>query len=196
MLLLLFFAAPVTAVCPHCKDVIPGCAGGDACPLVVEHAANVEIFRTGTVGSCPTVAHALPTTMRAIFTPALCEALVGIATAPAGGLSADLTDRELYPTPTAIVRASRYGHTTEEEAIMELSMRTEGADETEMGKIKAAVEMVKAVGGKCLTGVQGIYTFIWAKTAQLITRASEAVRLMTTTTANRLYHGQGSSSRA
>ena len=46
--------------------------------------------------------------------------------------------------------------------------------------------MVKIVGGNVLTGIQGVYTFIWAKTAQLITRAAESVRLTTTTTTSRL----------
>ena len=69
---------------------------------------------------------------------------------------------------------------------MELSMRTETADEADLARIKAAVEMVKAVGGNSLTGIQGVYTFVWAKTGQLISHAAETIRLTTSTMNNRL----------
>ena len=39
--------------------------------------------------------------------------------------------------------------------------------------------MVKAIGGNTLSGIQGVYTFVWAKTGQAITKASESVRLYT-----------------
>ena len=69
---------------------------------------------------------------------------------------------------------------------MELSERTAEADVDDMSRIKAAVEMVKAVGGNSLQGIQGVYTFVWAKTGQIVTRAAETIRLTATSTANRL----------
>jgi len=188
MQMLCFFlaTAPAAAVCPHCKDCIAGCPGGDACPLVAELTENVRVFEAGALGTTPTVQHLLPPTIRAVFTPAMCEALVGITTAPSGGTTADLSNLELYPTCMSVVRAARFGHCSVEEGVMELSARTETADEAEMARIKAAVEMIKAVGGNALTGIQGVYTFIWAKTGQLVSRAAESIRLTTSSTSNRL----------
>ena len=189
-IMVMFFGLMVvpveSVVCPICKDCIPGCTGGEACPLATELAGNVQIFEAGTLGTTPTVTHSLPATMRAVFTPALCEALVGICTAPAGGTSVDLSDTTLYPTPTSVVRAARYGHCTIEEGVMELSERTAEADVDDMSRIKAAVEMVKAVGGNSLSGIQGVYSFIWAKTGQLVARATESIRLTTSTVSSRL----------
>ena len=69
---------------------------------------------------------------------------------------------------------------------MELSMRTDGAEDVEVARTRAALDMVKTVGGNTLTGIQGIYTFIWAKTAALIAKSAESVRLLTTTQSSRL----------
>ena len=186
MMLFLLMVPAESVVCTICKDCIPGCPGGEACPLATETAGNTQIFNDGTLGTTPTVTHSLPATMRAVFTPALCEALVGICTAPAGGTSVDLSDMTLYPTPTSVVRAARYGHCSIEEGVMELSERTAEADVDDMSRIKAAVEMVKAVGGNSLSGIQGVYSFIWAKTGQLVARATESIRLTTSTVASRL----------
>jgi hypothetical protein len=61
------------------------------CPLITETATNAQIFEAGTLGTTPTLNHCIPPVMRTVFTPALCEALVGISTAPAGGVHADLS---------------------------------------------------------------------------------------------------------
>jgi hypothetical protein len=93
---------------------------------------------------------------------------------------------ESYPTPSTIVRAARFGHCSIEEACMELSERTEGATAEVLAQIKASIEMVRIIGGNVLTGIQGIFTFVWAKTGQLVTKATEAIRLTSTTTATKL----------
>ena len=189
LVMICFFSlvvAPVSAVCPHCKDCIPGCPGGDECPLVTELTENIRVFDTGALGTAPHVQHLLPATIRSIFSPAMCEAIVGITTAPAAGTTANLADQAIFPSCMSVVRAARFGHCSIEEAVMELSSRSEAADEIEMARIKAAVDMVKAVGGNVLSGIQGVYTFIFAKTAQIITRQAEAIRLTTTTAAHRL----------
>ena len=49
-------------------------------------------------------------------------------------------------------------------------------DPAELGRYKVAVDMIKAVAGNCLIGIQGVYTFIWSKTALLVTKATEAAR--------------------
>ena len=176
----------MSAVCPICKDAIPGCPGGDACPLVTEVQENMRIFEDGALGTIPLVNHVLPPFFRVGCTPALCEALVGISTAPAGGTVAELSNRETYPTPTSIVRAARFGHCSVEEAVLELSARIEEADDQELSRMKAAMEMVKVVGGNVLYGIKGVYTFIWAKTGQILTKATEAIRLSTSSAAHRL----------
>ena len=51
ILLMLYIAPLVNAVtCNQCKDTIPGCAGGDDCPLLKTVAANraeLEAMETG-----------------------------------------------------------------------------------------------------------------------------------------------------
>ena len=110
-LLLLFYflvwIVPAGAVtCVHCKDTIAGCEGGDLCPLITDLASNVALFAEPTLGTTPSLANMLPAPMRAIFSPTLCEAIVGIATAPSGGVTADLSDTTTYPNPAAVI-ASR-----------------------------------------------------------------------------------------
>ena len=69
---------------------------------------------------------------------------------------------------------------------MELSSRAGTAEGEELTRITACVKMVEAIGSKTLTGLQGVYTFIWAKTGQLLSRATEAIRLSTTGINSRL----------
>ena len=67
------------AVCLHCKDTIVGCKGGDQCPTVVDLAANVAVFATGTLGKIPNVQNLLPNFLRAVFTRAGACGLVSLA---------------------------------------------------------------------------------------------------------------------
>ena len=53
-------ATPIEAVCPHCKDTIPGCAGGDACPTVADVVSNAAIFSGRSLGSTPRVTNLFP----------------------------------------------------------------------------------------------------------------------------------------
>ena len=41
---------PIDCVCIHCKDSIPGCRGGDACPLVTTVASNTAVMARGANG--------------------------------------------------------------------------------------------------------------------------------------------------
>ena len=77
------------SVCCHCKDSIAGCAGGDACPLVIDLAANIALFEGGRLGSVPSVRNLLPPELSSFFTRSVCEALVAIATAPIGKVVID-----------------------------------------------------------------------------------------------------------
>ena len=63
-------------VCIHCKDSIPGCAGGDACPLVTEVAANGQIFENNNWGVTPTIVHLLPPELLSHFPKSVCDAIV------------------------------------------------------------------------------------------------------------------------
>lgn len=76
---------PTEAVCPYCKDTIPGCAGGDACPTVADVASNAAIFTDHSLGSTPKVTNIFPPELAAHFSRPFCEAIVGIACAPALG---------------------------------------------------------------------------------------------------------------
>ena len=52
-------AQPVQAVCPHCKDTIAGCRGGNDCPAFKDWTANAAIFKDNTLGTTPRVTHSL-----------------------------------------------------------------------------------------------------------------------------------------
>ena len=144
-------------------DTIPGCTGGDACPLVTDLAANTAIFETNAVGRSPNVYHLLPKYLRDVFTKPVCEAIVGIATAPANANSVDFGD-EAYNTCKAVVEAAFYGHATVDEASLELNSRMEDCeDEMSLQKIKAAIELLKSKSDCIWQGTQGVFTFIWAK---------------------------------
>ena len=85
---LLWGAPTAQAVCPHCKDSIPGCGGGDACPLVTDLAANAAIFAESKLGQAPRLTHLMMPELAAHFPRPVAEAVVGIACAPAVGTGA------------------------------------------------------------------------------------------------------------
>ena len=151
------------AVCLHCKDTIVGCKGGDQCPTVIDLAANVAVFAAGTLGKVPNVQNLLPNFLRAVFTRAVCEAIVGIATQPLSGTTIDFS-ATAYAAAGAVVQAAHYGHCTWPEAIMELSSRLDAATETiAVSKLTAAIDLMKSKESGTFDHCQGVFTFIWAK---------------------------------
>ena len=68
MSLLSLGVSKVEALCPHCKDTISGCAGGDSCPLVTDSVANAAIINDKALGTSPSVAHLLTHELAAAFT--------------------------------------------------------------------------------------------------------------------------------
>ena len=75
------------------------------CPTIVDPTANAAIFEAGTLGSVPKLLNVLPPRINRHFPTAICEQLVGIATAPKGGTVVDFTDAA-YATVDALVKAA------------------------------------------------------------------------------------------
>ena len=99
-----FCFVPSMSVCCHCKDSIAGCAGGNACPLVTDLAANIALFEGGRLGSVPSVRNLLPPELSSFFTRSVCEALVAIATAPISGGESNGSRRSPHAKLGSLIR--------------------------------------------------------------------------------------------
>ena len=167
------------AVCPHCKDSVPGCTGGDACPLVSDIATNSRFFdaeaRPG--AGCPNLNRLLSPTMLRAFSRPVCEAIVGIASAPLGGREADVSDADAYPDARSIVQAAFYGHCSISSALLELTSRMTEAGEDELTRYRAAVDVLKARGDAIYSGAAGVYSFVFAKVSNVRGKIASSVKL-------------------
>ena len=169
-ILLCVMPGPTAAVvCFHCKDTIPGCAGGDLCPTIVDVSVNAAIFAAPdlTGQSRVVVERVLPHRLLLTFSQRVCDAIIGLATQPAGGRSVDLTT-DAFVTESSVVKACFYGHCSPESALLELTSRMTEADEALLPKIKLAIEVIKARGTDVVVGGQGVYSFILAKISQVV----------------------------
>ena len=156
------------AVCPHCKDSIPGCPGGDACPTMVDPAANAAIFNDKLVARTPKVTQLLPPELAPHFSRTVCEALVGIVCAPAPGTEIDFTNAA-YSTARAVVRAACLGHCTAAEASQVLQQRLEEAvSSLEVDKIRGAMDSLKLGTADVTRTTQGALTFIWGRCSSAV----------------------------
>jgi hypothetical protein len=173
----------VSAVgCVHCRDTITGCTGGDDCPLIADLAANVAIFTESKLGQTPRISHMLPPELSTHFPRPTCEAIVGLACAPAVGTEIDFTDAA-YSSSQAVVQAAIYGHCSVAEAATVLGARMDAAlSEVDVAKIQGAMDSLKIVGDRVIGSTQGVMAFLWAKVSNVVMkRDSGAVKLITGT---------------
>ena len=171
---------PTEAVCPHCKDTIPGCAGHEACPTVADVVANAAIFSDHVLGSTPRVTNLFPPELAAHFSRPLCEAIVGIACAPAPGREVDFSS-ESYASNQAVVRAAQYGHCSVAEAASVLAQRLEEATEDiDMTKIKGAIDSLKLVSDSVVSSTRGVLSFLWAKVSVVVSKRADAIMRLDT----------------
>jgi len=163
-------------VCPHCKDSIPGCAGGNDCPLFKEHAANVAMFTGRVLGTAPRVTHQLPAELSMHFTRPICEAIIGLACAPAPGHEIDLENDAAYATSTAVVQAAAYGHCSRVEAGCCLARRLEDATtELAASKIQGAIDSLNNAMDGAVQSAQGVLSFVFAKCSNAVIKRSDGV---------------------
>jgi len=159
----------VYGVCPHCKDSIIGCTGGNDCPLFKEHAANAAMFANRVLGSAPRVTYHFPPELAAAFPRAVCEAIVGLACAPAPGREIDLENDAAYSTCRAVVQAASFRHCSVVEASSVLAARLEAATGNEaILKIRGALEALNLVQDTVEDTLQGVYGFLWAKVSNVV----------------------------
>ena len=169
---MLLFAATLPAgdaVCVHCKDSIFGCAGGDACPTVVDMALNLGIVRDKKVGSTPKVGNLITQEMAAHFSRPVVDAIVGLACAPAVGSEIDFTAAPYDTSHQAVVQAALYGHCSVSEAASQLALRMEASDDDrDLTKIKGAIDSLKIIGDSVISTSQGVFSFLWAKVSSIL----------------------------
>ena len=156
-------------VCPHCKDSILGCKGGVDCPLFKEQAANAALFTRRVLGSVPRVTYHFPPELAASFSRPVCEAIVGMACAPAPGREIDLENDAAYSTCRAVVQAASFHHCSVAEASSVLTARLEAATEgASILKIRGAMESLNMVSDAVEDRLQGVYGFLWAKVSNVV----------------------------
>jgi hypothetical protein len=165
----------VSVVCPTCADTISGCAGGDACPLLADVTANAAIFAAGQIGTNPVLHNLLSPSLLQLFPRNVCEAVVGVATAPVGGREVDFS-LATYNTIDSVTQAARFGHCPVADAMVELMRRRATADEPTAAQCTMAVEMLKLFKDKSYSSSQGVYTFIFAMIG-LLFAVSQMARL-------------------
>ena len=167
-----------SAVCTNCKDTIVGCTGGDACPLVSNVVSNALIFSAKTLGSAPKLTHILPSELAALFGRTVCDAMVGIACAPAQGTEVDFGVEPYLSSNQAIVKSALYGHCSVAEAQNELGRRMEAllADDADgKWKLKVAFDGLKLAGESSVTVSHGLLEFIWAKVSTVFAKRQSGV---------------------
>ena len=85
-----FFDKGECVTCTTCRDGIPGCAGGGACPLLATTAANIAAITAGAT-AVMSVVSILPHSYIRHLSGDVLRALQAIARNPAGGTMPDLT---------------------------------------------------------------------------------------------------------
>jgi len=170
------------AVCPHCKDSIPGCAGGEACITVAGPRTNAGKMSSPSFSSVPDLASLLPPELQSVFSRPVVEAIVGIACAPQSGAIIDFSSAP-YTKASSVVRAAMFGHCTPEEAILELSSRLdEAGSERDALRLSTSIELLRSKASQASShlqnGCQGVFTFVWAKIGQAFSaREAGSIRL-------------------
>ena len=70
-------------------------------------------------------------------------------------------------------RVTRCGHTTYDEALLELNRRLEIADnDMVMTRIKGAIDTLSKKGDSGFAAFQGVYSFIWAKLGACVSNSA------------------------
>ena len=178
-MLLVTFLPSMEAVCTHCKDTIPGCTGGTACPLIADASFNAAIFEKSTLGACPKIANLVCPELASFFPRPTCEAIVGLACAPAVGRVIDFSTAA-YVKASAVVQAAMYRHCSVAEAASELAKRLEDATtELDSAKISGAMNSLKMIDESIAHTSRGVYTFVWSKvTMAVMKRDDGSVKLV------------------
>ena len=174
MLSLLLHSLPVArAVCTHCKDTISPTHTDAACPLVVNIAANAQIFSAKTLGSAPTVTYSLTHELAAHFNRPVLDAIMGIACAPCQGAIVDLK-ATAYAAANAVVKAAMYGHCSFAEASAELAERLDAAlQPLDVEKIRGAMESLRLGAESAVYSSSGTLAFIWAKISNVLAKRDD-----------------------
>ena len=97
-----------SAVCIHCKDSIDHADGDANCPLIAGVAANVALFKAGTLGNAPVIKDIVPPFLSNLFPRPVVEAIVAIACKPVSVGAIDFSTAA-YGTAKSVVQAACYG---------------------------------------------------------------------------------------
>ena len=176
LLLILVCMHSASAVCPHCKDTIPGCAGGDRCPTISDIAANAKVIADRTVTGMLKVNALVPAEVAAHFPRGVVDAILGLVCAPSAGSEVDFTQAPYVDSAQAVVQAALLGHCSVPVAGAELALRQEQATTAiEVAKLQGALDSLKMAGDAVTTTTQGVLAFIWAKVSNIISKRNDGV---------------------
>ena len=174
-ILLLILRGAEAVTCTHCKDTISGCTGGDDCPLIKDLAGNALIFANKVLDKTPKLFHMITTELATHFSRPVCEAIVGLACAPAQGHEVDFSSAT-YSTCHAVVQSALYGHCSVTEASAVLSSRLEACTtDVEISRIRAAMETLKLNQESVATATSGLMTFLWTKITNVVSKRGDGV---------------------
>ena len=76
--LLFSFDGVLSVTCNTCKDTIPSCAGGTACPLLAQCVTNAAALVAGTMGVI-SFKHLIPSRLLGIFARSVMDRIVFLA---------------------------------------------------------------------------------------------------------------------
>ena len=155
--------ASATGICPHCKNTIAGCPGGDKCITITGPIANAACLASAALTSLPDPTNLLTPDLMAMCSRPMLEALRALNHAPTTSMAVDLTTAA-YTTASSVVQAASFGYVSLEEAKVELSRRIDSAaTELEVARLNAAMVALKDQVSFTMHQGIGMYSYLWGK---------------------------------
>ena len=170
VLLLVLFPVGVEAVtCLHCAGNLPGCAGTNTCPFIVDTAANAAALVSATAATI-TLASLLPTKVLRVIPRAAMDALKALVKAKTAPAIFDPTGKDADD----IFQAYGHGEISSIDAQIALGKIMGSATASQITRIAALMGTIKemAQAGNLVPDkasmVQGAYLYVWAITGKCV----------------------------
>ena len=175
--------AGVDAVCPHCKDQLPGCTGGETCAFVASQSTNALLATSTAVlaaGSAFQIGAMLPRSYLAVLTRGVLDSLLALTRRYLPGTSTSLTGK----TVAELLQMSRDGSASRTDILNELGTLIVGGDADEREILRLAIDFVRAqqevakAGSSSNSGeTVGLLRYLWAVTGKIAVRGSSTATI-------------------
>jgi hypothetical protein len=168
MLILCNLPGVKAVTCTNCYDQIPGCAGGEECPLRTRVAANAAALLTA--GAVLTLKDLLPLKFLRFLTRGFLEAAKVMANRNAPGTAVDWASL----SPSEVAKAPSRGIGSRADAIAVLQERVGEATETlEVAKLQALMTSLQQASQDARPRkdngvILGQYTFMLAEASRIV----------------------------